>query len=89
MKGPEHNKDDQEPEDNEDVQESEENEDYDHAIKDLMDKIKEKWNLPHPNLAISLMGGAWDFPVNDHVKEVFRKGIIKSTVGTSKDLFEI
>ena len=50
-----------------------------------MKKIKTEWKLDDPNLVISLMGGAWDFPVNDHVKEVFRKGIIKSTVGTSKE----
>ena len=33
------------------------------------------------------MGGAWDFPINDGVREVLRQGIVKATVGTSKENF--
>ncbi|XP_072026975.1 transient receptor potential cation channel subfamily M member-like 2 [Amphiura filiformis] len=48
----------------------------------LIETTKKQWNLCHPNLLISIMGGAWDFPVSNWVKEVFRSGLTKATKGT-------
>lgn len=51
-------------------------------VKELIEVLKQKWGLSHPNLLISVVGGAWNFPVNNSVREVFRLGIIKATIGT-------
>ena len=53
-------------------------------IKALMDAIEKEWDLKRPNLVISVTGGAWDFPMNSHVREVFRKGIVEAAVSTGK-----
>ncbi|XP_072021648.1 lactadherin-like [Amphiura filiformis] len=52
-------------------------------VKELVQAIKTKWNLDRPNLVISVTGGAWDFPMNRHVKEVFRKGIVEAADSTN------
>ncbi|XP_072037605.1 transient receptor potential cation channel subfamily M member 5-like [Amphiura filiformis] len=57
--------------------------DPDCDIGELIEEIKTHWSLDHPNLLISVLGGAWDFPVNDGVRDVLRQGIIKTTVGTT------
>ncbi|XP_072021237.1 transient receptor potential cation channel subfamily M member-like 2 [Amphiura filiformis] len=47
----------------------------------LLEKLEAKWNWVEgnrPNLIISVTGGAWDFPLNNNTKEVFRKGIIEA-----------
>ncbi|XP_072021702.1 transient receptor potential cation channel subfamily M member-like 2 [Amphiura filiformis] len=52
-------------------------------VKKLVQAIKTKWDLKRPNLVISVTGGAWDFPMNRHVREVFRKGIVEAADSTN------
>ncbi|XP_072021692.1 transient receptor potential cation channel subfamily M member-like 2 [Amphiura filiformis] len=52
-------------------------------VKKLVQAIKRKWNLERPNLVISVTGGAWDFPMTRHVREVFRKGIVEAADSTN------
>ena len=56
-------------------------------VKDLMKRIYKEWNL-EPNLVISVTGGAWNFPVNSHVREVFRKGIVEAAKSTGMWIFD-
>ena len=56
-------------------------------VKYLMKTIYEKWELK-PNLVISVTGGAWNFPVNSHVREVFRKGIVEAAKSTGMWIFD-
>ncbi|XP_072021671.1 transient receptor potential cation channel subfamily M member-like 2 [Amphiura filiformis] len=51
-------------------------------VRKLVQAIKTEWQLERPNLVISVTGGAWDFPMNRHVKEVFRKGIVEAADST-------
>ena len=58
-------------------------------IDDLLKTIAEVWlwgpkkGCKQPNLLISVTGGAWDFPINSRVDEVFRKGIVEAAVSAS------
>ena len=55
----------------------------------LLEKLAKEWkwgpgeNEKQPKLLISVTGGAWDFPINSRVKEVFRKGIVDAAVSAS------
>ena len=59
-------------------------------LDDFLEKLANVWKwgktddrLKQPNLLISVTGGAWDFPINSRVKEVFRKGIVEAAVSAS------
>ena len=56
-------------------------------VKYLMKTIYEKWDLK-PKLVISVTGGAWNFPVNSHVREVFRKGIVEAAKSTGMWIYD-
>ncbi|XP_072021697.1 transient receptor potential cation channel subfamily M member-like 2 [Amphiura filiformis] len=48
-------------------------------LKQLEKEEEWKWTGDNrPNLLISVTGGAWDFPFNTNIKEVFRKGIVEA-----------
>lgn len=44
------------------------------------------WKLEKPNLLISVTGGAQNFGLKSKLKDVFRKGIVKAALSTSKNL---
>ncbi|XP_072021686.1 transient receptor potential cation channel subfamily M member-like 2 [Amphiura filiformis] len=47
----------------------------------LLQQLEEEWEWTEgnrPNLLISVTGGAWDFPFNNNIREVFRKGIVEA-----------
>ncbi|XP_072018332.1 transient receptor potential cation channel subfamily M member-like 2 [Amphiura filiformis] len=50
-------------------------------VKALCKWMSTEWNMTlPPGLVLSVTGGAWDFPRNAVVKEVFRKGLVDAAV---------
>ena len=58
-------------------------------VDGLLEEIAKVWGwgtkkgIRQPNLLISVTGGAWDFPINSRVEEVFHKGIVEAAVSAS------
>ena len=58
--------------------------DKNEASKDETKPNHEKDKNEEPKLLMSVLGGAWDFPVSNHVKETFHKGIVNAADSSSK-----
>ena len=60
--------------------------DLDKLAKYILEELKNEASKDEtkPKLLMSVLGGAWDFPVSSHVKETFHKGIVNAAVSSSK-----
>ncbi|KAL8572120.1 hypothetical protein ACOMHN_052917 [Nucella lapillus] len=48
----------------------------------MMKFMGDIWHMDHPNLVISVTGGAKNFKLRTHLKDAFRRGLMKAAKGT-------
>ncbi len=59
---------------------------YKTDVKKLTEFIYSCWNLQRPDLIISMTGGAENFSVNSNLKNVLHKGLVKTSLSTSRKI---